>query len=107
MGADRLQLAASDEGDERVIALTGELDAATVPVLQSALDANQAHDGVLVLDLEGLDFVDSSGLGAIVECHRTRTEGGGTLALRSLSDRVATVLRYAGLDGHLTIRGAA
>jgi anti-sigma B factor antagonist len=51
------------EGASLVLVLTGELDLASVPMLERRLDAS-ADAGVVrvVVDLRGLEFLDSSGL---------------------------------------------
>jgi anti-anti-sigma factor len=51
-------------GTTTVLALAGELDLATVPLLGEALDGLDG-DGTIVLDLDELTFVDSCGLHAI------------------------------------------
>jgi anti-sigma B factor antagonist len=59
------------------IALAGELDAATVPVLDERMAAFEG-DGVsaIMLDLRELTFIDSSGLLAFLQA-RTRAEANG------------------------------
>ena len=58
-------------GDADVVAPVGELDLATAHRLGAALAAAGGHDGRrVVLDLRGLTFVDSSGIGVIVKFKR-------------------------------------
>jgi len=52
-------------GNVSVLALAGELDMATSPRLDEALDG-VAHDGPIVLDLGELEFIDSHGLHTIL-----------------------------------------
>jgi anti-anti-sigma factor len=56
------------EGDVCVVALRGELDLAGAPALESELARVIRGSGpqAIVLDLSGLDFMDSSGLRAVV-----------------------------------------
>jgi anti-anti-sigma factor len=58
------------------LALGGELDVFTAPHLRAALrEAHVRKDDALVLDLRGLNFVDSSGLAVILGVHeRTARE---------------------------------
>lgn len=57
------------DGDIR-LALSGELDIATVPHLEDALAAAEdARDGQLTLDLSDLSFIDSTGLRGILQLH--------------------------------------
>jgi anti-sigma B factor antagonist len=65
-------------GDVAVVALTGELDVAGAALLQHELDriASDHEPAGLVLDLSGLDFMDSTGLRLVVLAdERARSEG--------------------------------
>ena len=66
-----LEIARTPLGGALCVALTGELDLAGAPALQHALDAavRESDDGVLFVDLTALDFIDSTGLTALL---RTR-----------------------------------
>ena len=61
-----------------VVAPRGELDLAATPLLEDALDAVCRENGVegVVLDLSGLEFMDSSGLRCVVQADQ-RTRGRG------------------------------
>ncbi|MFC8922573.1 STAS domain-containing protein [Cellulosimicrobium sp. NPDC057127] len=61
----------------------------------------------LVVDLGALEFVDSSGLGALVAGLRTARAGGGDLRLANASEQVATVLRLTNLDRVLRVHDDA
>lgn len=53
------------------IALSGELDMATVPILNDQLTAlEQEGTGAIMLDLRELSFIDSSGLHAFIQAHK-------------------------------------
>jgi anti-sigma B factor antagonist len=49
-----------------LVTVTGELDIATAPQLREALTARPAEDGLMVVDLTPLTFMDSTGLSEIV-----------------------------------------
>lgn len=51
--------------------------------------ASAISDGVrqLVLNLEGVDFIDSTGLGAVVMCSTTMRKNGGTVKLLNVNRR--------------------
>jgi anti-sigma B factor antagonist len=100
-----LSLAMTTEGNEYVIALTGALDIATAPDLWEAIDAAIA-DGhaTLLLDLAGLTFVDSTGLGVFVRAGKELRAAGGGLVLRSPGERVANLLSITRLEEVFEIR---
>jgi stage II sporulation protein AA (anti-sigma F factor antagonist) len=72
-----LSLTARADGRRHVITLSGELDLATAEVLESSV-AEACSDGAreLLLDLEQLRFMDSTGLRAVLMA-RERCEGDG------------------------------
>jgi len=57
----------------------------------------------LALDLSGVEFIDSSGLGALVSGLKTARTAGGDLRLVAASEQVAGVLRLTNLDRILRV----
>lgn len=78
-----------------VLILRGELDLDTAPALNSALHALRA-DGYrrLVLDVSPLQFIDSTGLGVLIDFQRTL---GQRLAVAEPQAFVSALLEVAGL----------
>ncbi len=89
-----LQVDVSDDG---VIMVAGELDVETAPILEEALMETERPGSTLVVDLSGLQFVDSSGLDLLVRQHKRSSAGGGRLELRNVSAKVARVIQVARL----------
>ena len=88
----------SDEAGRDILVLDGSIDLVT---RQRLLDEGhavlEAGDG-LTLDMAEVDFIDSTGIGALVELARAaKAKGSGVLIARS-SARVARVLEFSGLD---------
>jgi anti-sigma B factor antagonist len=67
------------QGETAVIALAGELDLAGAPSLERELGLVEAP--ALVVDLRGLEFMDSSGLRAIVVSAQRAQDAGRRFAL--------------------------
>lgn len=82
-----------------VMSVFGELDVATSPDLRERLIDLVAEGRTrLVIDLDGVDFLDSTGLGTIVGAlKRVRTHG-GDLRLVCSQSRIARLFEITGLD---------
>ncbi|GAA1117239.1 STAS domain-containing protein [Nocardiopsis composta] len=92
--------------DDRTVIVTveGDLDIATAGDLQEhVLAAVQEHGPWLVLDLSALEFMDSSGLNAVIHIYRAVKERGGSLALAAPNDRVTKVVRLVGLHRQVPV----
>jgi anti-sigma B factor antagonist len=71
------------QNDGLVLALRGELDLASAPLLERELwDAESSSPGRIVVDLSGLQFVDSTGLHVLLGAHRRARENDRQLLLR-------------------------
>ncbi|HVL94084.1 MAG TPA: STAS domain-containing protein [Acidimicrobiales bacterium] len=83
-----------------VVAVSGEVDAHTGPMLQEQLnELIAAHDNLsVVVDFGSVGFIDSSGLAALVSAHKLATAKGGALSLSQPSRQVRKVLEITGLD---------
>jgi anti-sigma B factor antagonist len=94
-----LDISTKREGDVCVIKVAGEVDVYTSPSLKSALVA-AVSDGcrVLIVDLDGVGFIDSSGLGVLVGALRRTREVKGDLRIVSARETVVKIFRITGLD---------
>jgi anti-anti-sigma factor len=87
-------------GSQRIFA-TGELDIATVPVLEAAFDAALATSPArIVVDLGGVTFIDSTGLRLLIKMNDTC--GDGRLGIRSTAI-VDRLLQVTGLLDQLPL----
>jgi len=89
----------NDRGSWTVVAPVGELDLASAPRVRSEV-LNILADGArcIVIDLGGVDFLDSLGAGLLIAI-RKRVQGlGGELRLCRPEPHVVRVLALAGID---------
>jgi anti-sigma B factor antagonist len=90
-------------GAETVVALSGELDVATSAELSEALiELIDGGSTELVIDLERLAFIDSTGLSAILKAKK-KLEGRGRIVLREPTPMVRQVLEITGLTTALRV----
>lgn len=82
-----------------VLAVRGRLDAVTAAAFRGRVQGLVREGFVdLVCDLGGVDFLDSSGLSALVFALKTTREHGGSLKLAGSNALVARMLRVTTLD---------
>lgn len=87
-----------------MLALHGELDLVGAPLLQGEIESAAVEGApLIVLDLEDLQFIDSSGLRVILSAHERARERGQAFALTRGSQQVQRLLSIAGVSGHLQI----
>jgi anti-sigma B factor antagonist len=91
------------EGQTRV-ALVGELDIASTPQLEEGLAKVESDNpGVLLLDLRGVEFIDSTGLRAVIAAdERARSAGRRFVIVRGTA-AVERVFSVTQLDQRLEI----
>ena len=71
--------------------LSGRIDALNKSELQTSFDLWLKQTSFLIFDCSKLDFIDSSGLGALVSCLRKAIEQNGDVKLAHLSSKVSMV----------------
>ena len=94
-----LDVTVKGEGAERVIHLEGMCDLASAPKLKEVLTELRPPAVMsIVIDVSGLEFVDSTGLGLMLGALRRLREAGGTLKLAGAQGTVLRVLEVTDLD---------
>jgi len=87
------------KGTTTVVALAGEVDLHHTPDVHKALvSACEEKPKRLVVNLESVSYLDSSGIGTLVEVFRRVNGYGGVLVLCGLNDRVHSVFEITKLD---------
>jgi anti-sigma B factor antagonist len=82
-----------------VVSPAGEIDLATAPELRAGLERAEAtaSDG-LVVDLRAVGFIDSTGIGELVGCHRRCRDAQSALAFVVPDGPVRKILNVTGMD---------
>jgi anti-sigma B factor antagonist len=87
-----MDLSTSECGARAVVALCGELDIAEAAGVAAALAAVAARKPEIVVDLGGLEFIDSSGVAALARGRKHARRAGGDLLLAAPQQQVLRVL---------------
>ena len=86
-------------------AVDGEIDAHSAPTIAAAIAECDADP--LMIDLSGVNFVDSSGLRVLIEAHQTRQAAGRSMTLVRPSHVVSRLFDIAGVGEYLDIAADA
>lgn len=99
---DAFSLSSSFDGGAFVIEAFGELDLATAPELQLMIERAESTDArEIVLDLSGLEFIDSTGIAVLIEAARRSNSGQDRLRMLRGTGQVEQVLRLCRLHDRL------
>jgi anti-sigma B factor antagonist len=97
-----LEISSAREAETGRLTLNGELDLATVPRVQAAVDELLARAvRELVIDLRGVGFVDSSGLRLFIVLDRRAAAEGWSLAMIRPGGAAMTVFEVSGAEENL------
>jgi anti-sigma B factor antagonist len=92
----RIEVISSPEQDQRVLRLSGPIVINNLFELQSTIRSNSARR--LIIDLTGVPYIDSAGIGALVGAYVTHQKDGRSLALVGVNDRVRAALQVTKVE---------
>lgn len=103
-----LTLATREVGGKTIVAVGGEIDVYTAPKLRdmiTELVGNGVYD--IVVDMEAVEFLDSTGLGVLVGGLKKVRAHDGSLHLICNQDRLLKIFRITGLAKVFVIHDSA
>ncbi|MBV9796438.1 MAG: STAS domain-containing protein [Solirubrobacterales bacterium] len=87
-----------------LLAVSGELDLASAPMLAEQLQrADEVDADVVLVDLRELDFMDSTGLHLLLKAHKRAQELGRRFVLVKGNKQIERLLSLTGVDEKLVI----
>jgi anti-sigma B factor antagonist len=95
-------LANDADAEVRVARLLGEVDLHSAASLNEKLDNLIANDSKVVLDLDEVGFLDSTGLGVLVAARTTAVRSGGDFVLVCTQPRIRKLFTITGLQDVFT-----
>jgi anti-sigma B factor antagonist len=100
------EVACTHDGPAARLALRGELDMLSAPLLARELEAvSRRHPSRIVLDLADLTFMDVSGLRAILDAARSARRDGGALVVANPMPHIVRLLELTAIDQSLEVLG--
>lgn len=99
------RIAFTTDGESLTVRLSGEIDHHAAAEVRERIDAeiHALHPRVTVLDLSGIDFMDSAGLGLIMGRIALMKRLGGETALKNPTEKVLRIVRLSGLERMMKI----
>ena len=101
---NQLGIERSEAPDHVRLTATGEIDLASVGLLEAEINASlDSGVDLLVIDLMGVTFLDSTGLRSLLATHTKLEETGGRLALVVTGGPVMRLFDVSGIESALNI----
>jgi len=93
-----------DLGEHKIIDVSGEVDLYNVSELKKALfSITDGQNQSVIVDMKNVNYMDSSGIGALVAGMKKMKAHNGKFALMNIHDDVLNILKLATLDKFFTI----
>ena len=94
-----LSLETRDVDGRTIVAVGGEIDVYTAPKLRDKITELVAAGSYhLVVDMEAVEFLDSTGLGVLVGALKRVRADGGSLDIVCTQERILKIFQITGLD---------
>ena len=89
-----------DLGKHKILEVIGDVDLYNAGELKQSIFKVLSSDGVdsLIVDMKSIDYMDSSGIGALVAGQKKIKTKGGSFALLNMKEDVLNILKLATLD---------
>ena len=99
-----MKIVFKDKGKHKIIEVTGEVDLYNVSELKKALfSITDGSNQSVVVDMKNVNYMDSSGIGALVAGQKKMRTHNGKFALINIHEDVLNILKLATLDRFFTI----
>lgn len=95
-----MEISLRDLGKSKILQVNGDVDLYNWGELKKAIFEQLEDDSVksLVVDMKGIEYMDSSGIGALVSGRKKAKTAGKEFGLVNINDDVMNILRLATLD---------
>jgi len=94
---DQVQVTVQSHGEATLVRVVGVVDAMALPRVSRALTDAQRDHGPVIVDLQGVSFMDSRGLGALLAANERSREGAAPVSIYRPSEAVRRLLAVSGV----------
>jgi anti-anti-sigma factor len=101
MPSEHVDVRVEARGDATLVRVSGVMDALALAEVSRELTDAQRGQGPVYVDLEGVTFMDSRGLGALLAANERSREGAPPVRIYRPSDAVKRLLDVSGVRGVL------
>ena len=104
----QIEVERSDHGGIPVLRVRGEIDVASAPQFRApVLDLMSQPSDTLIVDMSDVTFIDSTGLGVLLDAEKRSRAAGKSLRLVVTQPHVRRLLELTGLDEVLNVVASA
>lgn len=93
----KVQVTLDERPEGIIVFVAGPIDASTLTEVSAVLTEAQRDGRTLYVDLSGVTFIDSRGLGALLAANERAREGAAALRIHAPSDAVRRLLTISGV----------
>ena len=94
-----MEVKIKDHGEHKILSINGEVDLYNVSELKKVLfSITDGTSSSVVVDMKNVNYMDSSGIGALVAGQKKMKAHSGKFALMNIHDDVLNILKLATLD---------
>ena len=94
-----VEFSQAETEDESTLSISGSLDAITAPQIRAVVDELvEGKRRKVVVDLAGLDLIDSSGVAVLVALYKRIRALGGTVTVTGARDQPLAIFRLLRMD---------
>ncbi|MFW5808599.1 MAG: STAS domain-containing protein [Spirochaetota bacterium] len=99
-----LKYTSSKKGNVITVTIGGSLDAQTAPNFDRKIsDEIAKKPKILVVSMEGLDYIASAGMGILINANELMAKAGGELRLASCTPKVEKIIKMLGFANFFTM----
>lgn len=102
MSEDQVFVEVAEVGDAVIVRVSGVVDVLSLTLVSRELTDAQRRSGPVYVDLAGVTFMDSRGLGSLLAANERSREGAAPIRIYQPSEAVRRLLEVSGVGPVLT-----